>query len=183
MNRRVTFSMVVLCLSYLFSCYYLKILFPQDFALVVSNDRILAVGDAIDASPSLTYACAGITSLLTYSLYCCACSGRLRLRVYEYAVIIATIALIRWVSVEDPNLATGIQLASFMFLPYMTRGRLKNCAIVYTIHCLSQSLSLSIRDLPLYFTRVNSAVALVAGSECLVWLVLMVFLLYRKENK
>ena len=183
MNKRVTLSMSVLCLAFLFACYYLKFLHPEDFAVTISNERVLFLGDIIDNSPSLTYACAAVTSFVTYYLYCCACAGKSRLGFFGVLAIASTIVIVRVTSVWDVNVATGIQFASFMFLPHLTDGKLKNAAVVYTVHCVAQNLSLTIRDLPMYFTRVNSAVAIVAGAECYVWLVLMVCLFYRKENR
>ena len=174
--------MVILCISFLFACYYLKIVAPEEFALSISNDRVLMIGDIIDNSLYLTYLTTGITSFVTYYLYCCAACSRIKFRLLELLEIIITVLLVRFLSLYDTALASGVQLASFLFLPAIMKGSLRNSAVTYTVHCVSQGLSLSIRNLPLYFNRINSAVAIIAGSECYVWLILMATLFYRKEK-
>jgi hypothetical protein len=151
--------------------------------MAISNDRMIAIGDFIDAHWWATYLCAGIMSFITYYLYCGACSGRMNFTWKEILAMIAVIVVVRVVSIFDNSLSSGIQLSSFLFLPYITKGNLKNCAVVYSVHCVAQGLSLSIRNLPIYFEKVNSIIAIVAGSESYLWLILMFIIYnYKKEN-
>jgi hypothetical protein len=150
--------------------------------MAISNDRMIAIGDFIDAHWWATYLCAGIMSFITYYLYCGACSGRLTFTWKEIVAMIAVIVVVRVVSIFDNNISTGIQFASFYFLPAIMGGKMKNSAICYTIHCISQNLSLSIRNLPMYFIKVNSVIAIVAGLESYLWLALM-FIIYNYDKE
>lgn len=182
MNRKVFVSMLALCVSFLAGCYFLKIFFPQEFVMAISNEKIVAIGNYIDSHQWLYYLCCGLTAFVTYYLYCGACSERLLLKWYEILEIIGVIVLVRVVSLFDNNVATGIQFASFMFLPYQMKGKFRNAAIVYTTHCLSQNLSLSIRNLPMYLTKTNFATMFVFGIESYLWLSLF-FVIYNYKAK
>lgn len=183
MNRKVFVSMLALCVSFLAGCYFLKIFFPQEFVMAISNEKIVTIGTYIDSHQWLYYLCCGLTAFVTYYLYCGACSERLLLKWYEILEIISVIVLVRVVSFFDEPLSSGFQLASFLFLPYLMKGKLKNCAIVYTVHCISQGLSLSIRKLPMYLTNVNFATAFILTCEMYLWLTLSFIIFnYKKEN-
>ena len=184
MNRKVFVSMLALCVSFLAGCYFLKIFFPQEFVMAISNEKIVAVGNFIDSHLWLYYLCCGLTAFVTYYLYCGACSERLLLKWYEILEIIGVIVLVRVVSFFDEPLSSGLQLASFLFLPYLMKGKLKNCAIVYTTHCVSQGLSLSIRNLPIYLTNTNFVTIFFMTSECYLWLTLFLIIYnYKKEKE
>ena len=183
MNRKVFVSMLALCVAFLAGCYFLKIFFPQEFVMAISNENIVTIGNYIDSRQWLYYLCCGLTAFVTYYLYCGACSERILLKWYEILEIIGVIVLVRVVSLFDEPLSSGFQLASFLFLPYLMKGKLKNCAIVYTVHCISQGLSLSIRKLPMYLTNVNFATAFILTCEMYLWLTLSFIIFnYKKEN-
>lgn len=151
--------------------------------MAISNDRIVSIGNFIDSHKVVYYLCCGLTSLLTYYLYLCACGEKLVLSWKEVAYVVAVIVVVRVVSFFDNNIATGIQFASFVFLPYLCGGKLKNAAIVYTTHCIAQNLSLSIRNIPQYMTNTSFAVFFFMTLECYFWLSLFYAIFnYKKEN-
>lgn len=183
MNKKVFVSMLTLCVVFLAGLYIAKFFFLQEFMMSIQNERIIKVGTYIDTHKWLYYFCCGITAFITYYLYCCASSGRLKLKWYETLEIVGVIVVIRAISFYDDTLATAIELASFLFLPYLLNGKLKNCAITYTIHTVSQGLSLGIRNLPIYLHSVNFATMFCFGIESYLWLILsMVIFNYNKEK-
>lgn len=185
MNKKVFISMLVLSISFLIGLYVLKIFFPQEFVMSIENDRLVEIGTFIDNHLWLYYICCGITAFITYWLYCCACSSRLYLKWYECLYIIATIIAIRLISFYDESLSTVISVVSFVFLPALTKGNIKQCALVYTVHGIAQALSLSIRNLPLYLTNINFITSLFMTLEMYFWLLLF-YIIYnykKKENK
>ena len=183
MNKRVFTSMLSLCVIFLCGLYIAKIFFPQEFVMVISNEQMIKIGSYIDSHLWLRYLCAGITSFITYWLFCCACARRLYLKWYECLEIIGTIILIRVISLYDVNLSTSISVISFVFLPALTGGNLKNCAIVYLTHGISQVLSLSIRNLPIYLSSINFVTITLLGLESCIWLVLLYIVFNYKEKK
>jgi hypothetical protein len=185
MNKKVFVSMLALCVTFLAGLYIAKIFFPQEFMMSIQNERIIKIGTYIDTHKWLYYVCCGITAFITYYLYCCASSGRIRLAWYEILEIVGVIVVIRAISFYDDTLATAIELASFLFLPYLLKGKLKNCAITYTVHTISQGLSLSIRSLPLYLHSANFITFLFMTFECYFWLILNCIIMnyQNKEEK
>lgn len=176
--------MLILSIVFLVGMYVLKIFFPQEFMMTIQNENIISIGTFIDNHKWLYYICCGITAFITYYLYCCACSGRLRLRWYEVIEIILVIAIVRVVSFYDNTLATSIQLASFIFLPAMVKGSLRNTSITYTIHLLAQSLSLGIRNLPLYLASNNFVTVTLLAIDMYFWLLLLYIIFnYKKKEE
>lgn len=174
MNKKVFISMLVLTISFLVGMYVLKIFFPQEFMMNIQNENLIKIGTFIDNHMWLRYICAGITSFITYWLYCCACSRRLHLKWYECLYIIGTIVIIRLCGLYvDATLRTAISYASFLFLPALIKGSdIKVCGVVYSIHMLAQALSLGIRNLPIYLQNSNYITVLLMTIECYFWLLL-----------
>ena len=184
MNKKVFVSSLVLVIVFLCAMYVGKIFFPQEFVMIVENERLLAIGQFIDSHPLLYYICCFATSFVTYWLYCCAVSRRKFLNWKECLIILASVVISRLASFIDMNIATHISIALFFLLPIVTKGQLKECAIVYGVHGLAQVLSLSIRDLPLYFTNALTFVSgILMTLECYLWLILFYLIYnYKKEN-
>ena len=183
MNRKVFISMLILSVIFLVCIYVLKIFFPQEFMMSIQNEKIIAIGTFIDRHEWLYYLCCGITSFITYWLYCCACSGRLYLKWYEALEIVGVIAICRIINFYDANIATIISWCSFVLLPALMGGELKRCAIVFTAHSISQGLSIGIRSLPIYLTSVNFITICLMTLECYFWLLLFYIIYnYKKEN-
>ena len=185
MNKKVFISMVVLVSCFLVAIYVLKGFFPQEFMMSIQNESFIKAGQFVDSHIWLRYICAGITSFITYWLYCCACSHRYYLKWYECLYILGTIVAIRGISLFDSKLATSIQFSSFLFLPALTKGHLKTSAIVAFFHGIFQCLSLSIRSLPIYLTSVNYITTLILGLESYFWLLLfyLIFNYCKKKEK
>ena len=137
MNKKVFVSMLILSVVFLVSQYVFKIFFPQEFMMSIQNERIIQIGEFIDSHKWIYIICCGLTSFLTYWLYCCACSGRLYLKWYELLEIIVVVAICRVVDLYDTNMAIIISWCSFMFLPALMGGELKRCAIVFTTHSIA----------------------------------------------
>ena len=182
MNKKVFISMLSLCVAFLVGLYFLKIFFPQEFMMSIQNEQIIKIGTYIDNHKWLYYICCGITAYATYYLYCCACSGRIKLNWFELLEILGVVVAIRLISFYDDTLATAIELASFLFLPYLLKGKLKNCAIVYTTHTISQGLSLTIRSLPIYLQSANFITIIFMTFECYLWLALNCIIFNYKEK-
>ena len=183
MNKKVFISMLSLSISFLIGMYILKIFFPQEFMLSIQNEKIILIGNYIDSHSWLYYICCGITSFITYWLYCCACKHKLYLKWYEILLVIATIIICRVVNFYDTNMAMIISWCSFMFLPALMGGDIKTSAIVLTIHSISQGLSINIRGLPMYLTTTNFLTMFMFGMESYLWLLLMYIIFNYKDKK
>ena len=83
----------------------------------------------------------------------------------------------------DVNLVAVVNYTSFIFLPAIFGSDIKSVAVCYTVHIASQYLTLSIRNLPVYMTAVNSLILNVAICECFFWLLLLYFLFNYNSKK
>lgn len=183
MNKKVFISMLILILVFLVAMYILKIFFPQEFMMSIQDQKLIAIGTFIDNNIWLKYVFGAFTAFLTYYLYCCACKHCLFLKWYEVLYIVLTIILCRFINFYDPTIATAISHASFLYLPALMNGSLKTSAIVYTTHLIAQSLSLTIRNLPLYLKSINSITLFVFGIESYLWLLLFYIVFnYKKKD-
>lgn len=181
MNKKVFISMLVLTISFLVGLYILKIFFPQEFMMNIQNDKLIVIGNFIDNHTWLYYICCGVTAFITYWLYCCACKRKLYLNWKETLIVIGFIVGIRIISFYDNNLATHISISSFFIIPLICKFDLKIATIVYSVHGLSQVLSLGIRNLPLYLTNSNYIVVLLMTIECYFWLLLF-YIIFNYER-
>lgn len=176
--------MLSLCIVFLVGLYVLKIFFPQEFMMSIQNERIVKIGTYIDTHKWLYYICCGITAYATYYLYCCACSGRIKLKWFEVLEIFGVVVVIRFISFYDDNIATALEHTAFIFLPFIMKSNYKNVVISFTIHSFAQVLSLGIRNLPMYLTNINFATMFCFGFESYIWLSLLCIIFnYNKQKK
>lgn len=176
MNKKVLKIMLVLCVAFLCTLYVLKMFMPEQFVISIENEVLIKIGNYIDTYTWAEYSFGILTSFITYWLYLCAVCKRWYLSILQSAIVLITIGLSIGCSFLDINLYTALSYTSFIFLPVLFKAKLKETGIVYTIHIFSQFISLSIRNLPMYMTNVNSLVLVTAGIETYLWLIL--FYLY-----
>ena len=183
MNKKVFIAMLILTISFLVSFYVLKIFFPQEFVMSIQNEQLIKIGTFIDAHKWAYYLFGTISSFLTYYLYCCAICRKLKLKWYECLIILATILISIGLSFINPNILSHFNICSMLILPLLFGGRLKETAIVYSIHGLAQVLSLGIRNLPMYIQYYNMLFATLLTFEMYIWLILFyVIFNYRKKE-
>lgn len=183
MNKKVWTAMLVLTVVFLIMLYVAKIFFPQDFVMYIENERLIQIGSFIDSHRLIYYIFCAITSFITYYLYCGACCRKLKFNIKEILIIISVIIGIRLINFVDVNIATHLNIASFIFLPAILKGDLKLTAITYSIHGLAQILSLAIRNLPMYLSTNNTITIVLLSIDMYFWLLLLFILFnYKKEE-
>lgn len=183
MNKRVFVSMVVLVVSFLFGMYILKFFFPEQFLFAIENETIIEIGNYIDSHAWAYYIVGIATSFLTYWLYLCAVCGKRKLSIKEMAIMLAVIGISIGISFLDEAAVSIVSYISLIALPVLFGCRnIKALAIVFSVHTLAQYLSLQIRDLPLFFTNVNTVTATIVGGECYLWLILF-YIIYNYKSE
>lgn len=183
MNKKVLKTMIALVISFLVGLYVLKIFFPQEFLLVVENEKIVQIGNYIDSHKWAYYLFGVASSFFTYSVYCGAVCKKWILKWWHYLIILAVIGVNILLTKYDINLYTAFSIASFVVLPFIFKSDLKSVAICYSIHLFNQSLTLSIRDVGLYMKNMNSLTLNMVGLESFVWLLLLyTFFNYNKKE-
>ena len=181
MNRKVFKVMIALVVIFLTGLYVLKIFMPEQFVLSVENETIITIGTYIDNNAWAYYLFGILTSFITYWLYLCAVCRRWYLKWYEILTVLVVIGGSIGLSLWDTNVYSAYSVITFIVLPVIFKSDLKTVATVFTIHSLSQTMSLTIRNLPLYMTNINSLTVCMLGIESYLWLLL--FYIYFNYNK
>lgn len=182
MNKKVLKAMIALVMIFLVALYVLKIFFPEQFVMVIENERLVVIGNYIDSHTWAYYTFGVCSSFITYWLYCSAVCQRWYLKWWEVLVVLATIGASILLNHYDINLYTALSYLSFVFLPCIFGSDLKRVTICYSVHLVSQMLTLSIRNIPMYMTHVNTLMIHMVGLESFLWLVLF-YVLYNYKNK
>lgn len=183
MNKKVFKVMIALVIVFLVACYILKIFLPEQFVVSIQNETLITLGKYIDNNAWAEYLFGIITAFITYWLYLCAVCKRWYLKWYECLIVLAVIGISIACTFIDTNLYTAISYTSFVFLPLLFKANLKEVGIVYTVHIVSQFMTLSIRNLPLYMEEINTLILTIVGIESYFWLLLFYLVYNYKENK
>lgn len=184
MNKKVIKTMLALVLVFLVGLYVLKIFFPEQFILSIEIEVLINIGNFIDGRIWLTKICSAVTTFIGLFFFECAVTRKWKLNWKEFVVIIITIVATRLLSLWDVDIANGISVIAMFIIPLINGAKLRELAVVYSIHYSSQLLSLKIRNLPIYLTHINSLIAICLTAECYLWLILFYFYYnYKKEGK
>ena len=181
MNKKVYKTMIALVVIFLVACYVLKIFFPEQFVMAIELDWIVKFGNYVDANLWLHIILACITSFITYWFYLCAVTHKWYLNWKEIIAVLVVIGLTQGLYEVDVTIASYLPLIAMVLLPAIFNGDIKAVGVVFTIHCVSQLLSTSIRSLPLLLTNVNYATTLLMMGEGYFWLLL--FYLYYNNKR
>ena len=183
MNKKVFKTMVALVVIFLVACYILKIFFPEQFVLGIENDVFVQIGEYINTHAWADYLFGIFTSFLTYWLYLCAVCRRWYLKWWECLIILGVVGANIGLSLVDINVYTAFSISTFVVLPLLFKSDLKAVGICYPIHLISQGLSLTIRNLPVYMTHVNAFSIYLASIDNFLWLALLYFAFNYKDKK
>lgn len=184
MNRKVFKVMIALVVIFLTGLYVLKIFMPEQFVLSVENEIIITIGTYIDNNAWAYYLFGILTSFITYWLYLCAVCRRWYLKWYEILTVLVVIGGSIGLSLWDANVYSAYSVITFIVLPLLFKSDLKTVAVVFSVHSLSQTMSLTIRNLPLYMITSNSLTLFLMAIECYFWLLLFyIYFNYKKENQ
>lgn len=175
--------MLILSICLLCGMYVAKIFFPEEFVFVIENEKIVAIGNYIDNHAWAYYLLGICTSFLTYWLYLCAVCRKLYLNVIECVMVLIAIGISIGTSFLNNNICAHWNIAAMLLLPMIMKGKLKEVAIVYSVHGLAQVLSLEIRSLPMYIQYSNTLCFTLLTFECYFWILLFYIIFnYKKEE-
>ena len=184
MNKKVIKVMIGLVIVFLLACYILKIFFPEQFVMVIQNQVIASAGHYVDEHLWLHIILACITSFTTYFLYTCAVTHKWCINWKELIAILVVVGAVQGLYELDTTLASGISLVGFLVIPSISNANIRDVAVVFSVHSISQILSTLIRSLPFLLTDVNYATILLMTFECYFWLLLFYFYFnYKRGNK
>ena len=183
MNKRVLKTMLALVLAFLSAIYILKIFLPEQFVFIIENEQLIAIGKYVDNNIWLYNITAIVTTFISYWLYLGAVLKKWVLHWKEIVVVAVTITITHVLYEFDQNLYSALSIIAMLIIPLIFKAEFKPVVIVFSTHCLSQKLSLSIRSLPALLTNVNFASIFLLTFECYLWLLLFYLYYNYKEDK
>ena len=191
-NKKLYVAMLTLSVIFLIGMYVLKFWFPEEFIMMIENDKILLIGDYIDNNKWLyciVYACLGLISdYLYFGAVCRKAKLKWQLIMIMLIYNIAFSCMYSFVDVsviaEFSNLIIGTSSVYMILIPIFFTKELLPLAVTYSANALSQLLSLSIRNMPLLLTTNNILTTTLMSLECYFWLLLcfIIFNMGKKEK-
>ena len=182
MNKKVFKMMIILTMVFLLSIYIIKLFFPDWFVLTINNNNIISFGKYVDTHHWANILSIYVCGYISYCLYCCACCEKLRLNWKENLIILATITISIIFQYFIPDMNLHFNVCSMFILPLLFKAEFKPTVIVYTIHGLSQLLSLSIRNIGVRMLSFDFASFLIMGIDAYLWLIFL-YCYYNLKNK
>lgn len=174
MNKKVLKTMIILCWVFLAAYAILKLV-PQlasKFVIVVNNEKLVAVGKFIDSRVWLQQIVYGLTTLLTYHFYLCACIKKWHLTIKQYIVLVAIIIVTNTIKYYLQDLSFIINVLIMVILPFVLKGDYRTFVIIFTTHTLGQLAISFIRSQELYLVDTNIVAQSIMMLDAYVWLLL-----------
>lgn len=145
----------------LVGCVVAKSFLGEQLAIQITNSNIIAIGDWLDAHIWVRRGVSFIITYITYMLYLSAVTKRWFLNWKEILIITPILVALQFAKIYLPTVGMYLDLIAMILIPYLIKADYKMVAIIYTVHCLAQLLSLYARGLPLLMLGTNYAVQIV----------------------
>ena len=174
MNKNVLRTMIILCWVFL-ALYAILKLVPQlasKFVIVVNNEKIVKAGQFIDSRVWLQQMVYGLTTLLTYHFYLCACVKKWHLSWKQYLVLIAIIVATNTIKYYISSLCLIINVLVMVILPFALKGDYRTFIIIFVTHYLGQLAISFIRGAEISLVDLNTVSTFICGIDAYVWLIL-----------
>lgn len=188
MNKKVKIANIVLVLVFLSFLYISKIVFKQEYCMVITLPAFNTIGSFIDAHIIVYYIFNVIIGVLFDYLYFSSVFTTMKHKWYIWVIISAYNCLLAviytFVSIEVLiNIQQYLVMVSSIYMicvPLLFNANKKALAITYLVNIFAQFLSLQIRDFSLLLSNTNSITQLFMSAENYLWLVFCLILFYKK---
>lgn len=174
MNKSVLRTMIILCWVFLALYAILKLVpqFASKFVIVVNNEKIVKAGQFIDSRVWLQQIVYGLTTLLTYHFYLCACVKKWHLSWKQYLVLIAIIVATNTIKYYISSLCLIINVLVMVILPFALKGDYRTFIIIFVTHYLGQLAISFIRGAEISLVDLNTVSTFICCLDAYVWLLL-----------
>lgn len=182
---------LILCCGVLVFLYLVKLIFPEFVVGVAELPSIVSIGNYIDTHKWAYYVFYTITSFISGYFYCCA-SCRIKKFKLKHVFVVLSHILINFLIeaflfeyyVFVNTLTTLLCPLIICYMEKFTSIKYFYSTIIcFTIHTLSQVLSLEIRDIGAIVTSANSATYFILLIDLYFWQILLYNYYNFKEAK
>lgn len=156
-----------------------KLFFTEAFILCMSNQKIITIGEWIDAHILVEQVILFVTSYFTYFFYLCACKQVWNLTVKEHAVVFVVNTVLSVLSYFAPDFGFTFDIAFMILLPCVFKATYTQFTTIFVAHYIGQCLLLLIRSKPLLLLGVDFATQFLLSADAYLWLALY----YAYSNK
>lgn len=174
----------------LVACYIMKIFFPDFIVGVAEIPSIVSFGNYVDSHKWAYYITNGVLSFVTLFFYTCACCRIKTLRIVEVFILIGLIIISHLIEEFAVQHLVGYNFILYLLLPLIVEFIRKtnrseifySTCICFVITTIAQSISLSIRNIPLYISFTNTATYFVLLIDLYIWTILL-YLYYNYKGE
>lgn len=190
MNKKVLKTMIILVAVFLVALYVVKIFFPEQFVMAVSNQNIINIGEFIDNHIALYFIVGIVLGCVFDYLYFSAVCRTFKLKlplliiILAYNIIYNSLYTFLPVDIKVKYSAMFVvaSICYMLAIPILFTKELKPLAVTYSINYIAQTLSLEIRSLGVLLTTANFLTMFLMTTETYLWLVLCAFLFNKKKE-
>lgn len=183
MNKKVLNVMIWLTWIILACFLVAKLFFGEWVAIVVTNAKLVKIGQFMDSHFWLYQGVAFLFTLLTYWIYLCACSRQWHLKAKQIAWILPVLIALQFVKIYYAQIGSQLDVVTMILLPYLLKSDFKSTVFVFTAHSISQIVCLFARNMPALPIMYNSMSMIILMIDQYIWLLLYYFYQnkYKKE--
>jgi hypothetical protein len=172
---------LILCGALLVLFYIAKIFFPEFIVGVAEIPSIVKFGNYVDTHKWANH-CFNIASLLLFGyIYVCACARTYKLDGKSWIIFVAYVILLSIASEFMVEQYTAINYVCLILVPFLicffnkslSKDTFISTAICFSVDILTQVMSLAIRDIIFYSTKLNSATFFILLIDALIWRLLL----------
>lgn len=183
MNTKISKTILILMSIFMIAFWILKLAFPKELLLIITNKEILSVGFFLDNNIWALHLYKFLSTMLTFYLFLCASKGKFNLSWIEFISLALLVVLNRFVSEFIPEYYIHISTASMFILSCIGNGKLLYSTITFTVHGLFSMMLFNIRGFETILLNYNMASGIVLSIEGYCWIIMFAILFNLKERK
>ena len=183
MNKKLSFSLLALCSTYLIAFYIIKFAFPEWLLLQVTHPAIVRVGQFFQSSIWLMKSFQIFTTFLTFYLFVSASRGKFGLKWFEALYILIAATINQTVTDYLTAYAVHTSISLMLILALLCKGKLLYAAPSFVVYGFASQLMLTIRGFETILQTFNIATGLVLGLDAWVWLFVFALIFNIKEKE
>lgn len=175
----------------LIAFYIAKIFFPEFIVGVAEIPSIVKLGEYVDTNKWANHLFNTFSLCIIGYLYCCACCRTKTLNYKQLIVFFVYVLVLTIFSEFAIKQYTAINYVSLILVPFLMclinksldKNTFISTVVCFCVDIITQVLSLSIRDITILATKINSATFFILLIDVLIWRVLLyLYFNYKKEE-